>query len=115
MTKTIGETNGVWGYLFKFTLVMVPPSLVWMAWITQNQILDNERRSEGPRFTEKDFDNKSEVIISRLEPRLARIETQLEVQSQIRPDDFRSSVRLLDQSMDLRFENLMKYLKEEKQ
>jgi len=111
MTKTIGETNGVWGYLFKFTLVMMPPALVWMGWMTVNQVLDNSFRAMGPRVNPEQVDSKVELIVSRLEPRLVRIETQLENQNQVRPADVNNTVELLGQKIERKLDELESQIK----
>jgi len=100
MAKTIGETNGVWGYLFKFALATVPLWFAWMAWMTVNQVLDNSFRGAGPRFTAAQAKSQVELIVARIEPRLVRIETQLNDQDRIRPSDVYHLVEELKTRLD---------------
>lgn len=61
MAKTIGETNGMWAVLLKILLVCFVP---WGAFITVNQILDNQFRGAGERWTAQDAEVQTRAILN---------------------------------------------------
>jgi len=61
--KPIGEMNGLWGILLKVLLVTFVP---WATFITYNQILDNDFRGQGRRWTATDAEVQTKTIISEL-------------------------------------------------
>lgn len=66
--KTIGETNGRWGVLFRVVLVLVPLmvslSVPLGAWLVVNQVRDNEFRNAGDRWTATQANAQTKAIIA---------------------------------------------------
>lgn len=60
-SKPIGQLNGIWGLLLKVMLVTFVP---WAVWSTRNQILDNQFRGKGERWTSTDAEAQTRAIVS---------------------------------------------------
>jgi hypothetical protein len=91
--KTVGEVNGMWALLFKMVLVFTPiffaAAIPWAVFVTQGQILDNQFREAGARYTPEDAQKDALILRGQLtkdidqhyheiDNRLAAIESTLQ-------------------------------------
>ena len=72
--KTIGELSSNWALLLKGMLICFMP---WASYITVNQVLDNQFRGAGDRFTAQDAQRQTESIFARMDVRMVKIEQKL--------------------------------------
>lgn len=62
-SKSVGELNGWYAFLFKIMLHAFPLLIAWFVWATPNIILNTDARVKGPRFTETDWERGKAQIL----------------------------------------------------